>query len=233
MIFLRKNKPIVVKCYSSEPRLPEFFPVDYTKSFLPEWYKKLPAYLEPGHKSTMKICPGIREYFNQGFTIPLWSDHSISWKDGELTELLSPRNTQSFPGGPHPNYQWGESFPGWAHVKLVNPWFFSTDEMIPFLVLDAVWNKNDLSDYVIPQGIVEFKYQHSAHVQLFLSPNKNNLEMKAGEPLVNIIPLTEREIKLEICEMTQEIYNKIVKNYHWTWDNLYYKTRKLLEGKSK
>lgn len=233
MFFKKKDKKEVnLYCYTTMPRLVDYFPIEPTRKVMPDWFRNLPAYIEPEHKSTLKICPGVNDFFNLGVTIPLWADHIFEWKDGQLLDLRTPLKDIN-PGYSHPDYQWGKQFPNWTHVKLHNPWYFETDRMIKFMVIQSTWNMDDFNHFTIPPGVIEFKYQHHAHLQMFLPPGHAQLTLEAGTPMVHLIPLEDVKINLVFKEMDQQVYNRVVKNHRFTFDNIYYKTRKLLESKNK
>lgn len=232
MLSIKKNNVVNLNIYTSVPRLEEYFPIDHTKKLIPDWFKTLPSYIEPSHKSTLKVCPGITEFFNLGVTVPLWCDHTFEYNNGELIDVKTPMPNHN-PGYSHPSYQWGEKFPKWTHLKLSNPWFFETDRLVNFIVIQATWNMEDFNHYTIPPGAIEFKYQHHCHLQMFFPPGHGKLELEAGTPMIHIIPLEDVKLKINFNQFDQSSYNRIAKNHKFTFDNIYYKTRKLFKSMGK
>ena len=80
------SKKPKVEWWSTVPGLTELEPVQPANKFLPDWFKKMPRWLEednPFDKGTFKNCPGIVDFYKDAFVIPLWADFylNVSEKD--------------------------------------------------------------------------------------------------------------------------------------------------------
>jgi hypothetical protein len=42
-MFWRKNKPIILHCYTHRADVYNYFPLEKASKFIPNWFKKLPA----------------------------------------------------------------------------------------------------------------------------------------------------------------------------------------------
>ncbi len=238
MFFWKKSPKLKVRCYSASKQLMDLFPVEESRKFYPEWWENLPTYVEVGMGRkipTSKVCPGINDLFKRGFVIPMWRDHIITWSHQNLISVDAPGSQSDELNRSHPPEQIGEAFTGWTHAKLLNPWFFETDRVVPFLMQDCTWNRDTHQDYVIPPGVLEFKYQGAAHINTFLSPvaqGHKEIFIPAGQPMAQLIPLEPVQLELELIEMDQKKFNSFY-HYPWTFQNVYLKTRKVLEGRGK
>lgn len=60
-------------------------------------------------------------------------------------------------------------------------------------------NKSIYSDFVVPSGYIDFKYNNTTNIFIALPVPEHGekvVTIRAGDPMVHIIPLTEREINL-------------------------------------
>lgn len=231
-----KRKKFELRCYSLEPQLPQVWPVELSKQNHPEWFKKLDPYVSGSNGQEMptsKMCPGIKYFFDSGIIIPLWCDFEINrMETGMITTVFTPRQKHSHET--HPEIQYTGAFPNWMHIKLLNPWFFDADSPVQFLATMPTWHHKNPNQYIVAPGMLEFKYQHAAHVQMFLPPNPPNTASKlildAGTPMLQLIPTEKIDLNLVFCEITPSVQSKIIDKYNWTWKNLYRKNRKQREN---
>jgi hypothetical protein len=99
MCFIIKPSVIHLDCITNRLDANEYFKIEHSSNFFPEWWKKLP--LEVNNKNiaaiepTMKGCIGFNSFFNHGITIPLWSDFSfIKFNDGPTFYDFSDKKTE-------------------------------------------------------------------------------------------------------------------------------------------
>lgn len=236
-LFKNKSKKLEVRCFPLNPHLIDYFPIQHSRKLQPKWFKDIPPYKDvgaPTRMPTTKMCPGLQYFFNAGITIPLWYDHVIErLENGNIKGVKCPANTRTHEL--HNPNQWTGAFPGWTHIKLLNPWFIVTDRPIQFVAMEPTWHKEDPLEYVIAPGMLEFKYQHGCHVQMFLPPVvnnvSNNITLSAGTPILHLIPTEDVELDIKLEEMTDKVYKKCVEKFNWTFENLYRKSRAILEKK--
>ncbi len=233
MIFFKKKK-VKVKCYPQFDQVGEIFPVELARKYIPDWWKNLPSQVNIGlakEITTIKSCPGFTELYKTGITFPLWRDCVIKYDRHSIVEIEIPTNEN--PNNyfvSHNVDQMGKVFDPWIHLKILSPWYLETEEPIPFLMTDMTYNRKTLSGYQIPPGVLEFKYQHATHINMFLEPTDTfrELSLNAGTPLIHLIPLADVEIELEICKYNADKL-KSMQPWHWTFNNLYTKTRNIIE----
>jgi hypothetical protein len=70
--------------------------------------------------------------------------------------------------------------------------------------MEPTWNQpGDLMTMSTPPGTVEYKYQHTSSVNMFLQKGRK-YTFNAGRPMAHIIPLTEKEIELK-CHLVSPL----------------------------
>lgn len=95
------------------------------------------------------------------------------------------------------------------------------------------WNHRPIENFVIPPGIVNYKYQHTTHINMFLSlKEKKTFSLNAGDPMVYLLPLSEKEIVLKHHLVSMNEFN----NYFRTkisFLNSYRKRANIIKSKGK
>lgn len=225
----KKTPTITLDCFTPIPELPDLFPIVKSGEMLPSWFKDLPATTnyQGVDRGTMKMCPGVTEYFKSGFILPAWRDFKIEVNSGI---------PNVYPGEEvdlHNPVQWGKGLEGYAHVKLVSPWRIKEKTGAKFLFTNVFWHKNR-HQFFVPNGIVEYKYQCTTNVNMVVSKNiyPNEFIINAGDPLVQCIPISDKQIKIKM-QVVDPIEFATTDSYHFAFSGNYYKSKKLKESKSR
>lgn len=199
MIFFFKKKEIVLDCFCADEYLLRTQPVERSTRFYPEWWRKLDSNIKEGKwpGSTIKRCVGFTDYFTNSFTIPLWSDLAIKIDENRLFEWqFSDKKSKA---DVHPPEQRGEYLPesSYGHMKLISPWVFKTKEDIKFAWSSPIWNFDMPDSIIIPPAVLSFNIQHQSNVNLFVNlRDQKNLLIPFGQPMAQLLPMTERKVKL-------------------------------------
>lgn len=232
MMFLFKKKEIHLDVFTNRPEVMEYYPVDYATKFYPDWWKALPKEYEPSGMffpaSTMKRCVGFTDYHKYGIIIPLWSDLAFvthpgiiagsSWKFSDEISSAVSHDTQQFAGFDPDNK--------YAHIKINSPWIFNCGEEINFTWSQPSWNFNNHSDYFIPPGVLNYKYQCATNINMFInvnnSQNSRKFMIEAGQPMINILPMSERQIKIHRHVLNEQEYKtRVSLGYNLKFTNKY------------
>jgi hypothetical protein len=201
-------------------------------SMYPDWFKNISPKTDI---PSMRSCPGYIELFKKSIAIPLWRDFEITYQNSQIKNIsvarVSPDNVYHYVQHHHPE-QWGGGFPNQPHLKLMNPWLITCDSMTPFLITEASWHKTS-NDYTIPQGIVEFRLNTGSHVNMFLSESihEKTILLEAGTPIVYLTPLEDVEVDIEIKEISNEKWTRLL-NYNFSFKNNYKKTLNLFRKRN-
>ena len=199
MIFF-KRKEIVVDCFTNINTVHEFFPIQESSKFLPDWWKNTPKYSLTNNayslldQKTIKSCDGLIDTYREGFMIPLWSDLLINIKDKILNCVFADSKTIS---DSHSSLQWNTyADPNTVgHLKIISPWVFKTNKNVKFFFTKPYWNYKVIEDFSILSGTVSYKTIHDTNINMFINLEKDkNLIVEANSPIVHIMPLTENKI---------------------------------------
>jgi hypothetical protein len=234
--FLFKQKPLHLDCFTVNTLAYNFAPIDHASKFIPDWWKQLPkdypASSGVGLFPTMKSCAGIIDLYKNGIIIPLWSDLSIlidkgqcKWQFADETSTIEPHGTKQM----STFIQNTDTF----HIKLISPWRFTCKEDIPWHFSQPVWNDYASKDYCTPTGILDFKNQHAANINMLIrlpeSPKKE-INLAYRHPLAHMIPLSERPIKIHTHLVSLEEFIKIPST-NVSFRSGFYKTKNFTENK--
>jgi len=204
MIFLIKKRKLVVDMFAHRQMIFDVAKPKMAAHFYPEWWKDLKTEMPISNDlfptATMKRCMGLVDHYKHGIIQPLWSDFRI-----ELGAIGDPHFSARFSDNTttlsqHPALLRGTFAPEshYCHMKFDNPWVARCKEDVYFKWEQPTWNMTRLTDYVLMSGTTEFNYQYSMNVNLMFvkQPKRGILEMKFGQPLVHLTPLTERPVEL-------------------------------------
>lgn len=213
-MFWFKQKELVIEFFTTNPSAFELAKPDHAVKFIPDWWKNIPPHvIQPGeiHKSpTMKRCAGFVEHYKHGFMLPIWSDLNIQfgpigtteykWQFSDRVSVLDNHNFKQTN-----NYLREEEV---LHVKLINPWVFKCDEDVPWVWTSPSWNTIKTNNvYSTLQGTVEYKYQHTANINMLIYKNHqwNTIHIPFRTPIAHAIPLTTRPLKIvhHLAEKTE------------------------------
>lgn len=199
MYFFVKNKPIIVDTFTTNSTVYEFAEIKPAIHFLPQWWKNLPSKYTPDtaqniELSTIKKCAGFVDNYKNGFIMPLWCDLQINSSPTEWSVRPSLSNVII---NPHDKQQYGPKFDDYWHMKIVSPWIFREKTGVKFVWTQPIWNMIGINENIMfAPGIMEYKYQHSTNINLFLSRKNSDFLIEYGTPLVHIFPLSEKPIEI-------------------------------------
>jgi len=228
-IFKKKSK-IHIDCFTNFKGITTLFPIEPADKFVPNWFKNLPSTAESATGATVgtvKMCPGITETFKTGIVIPVWCDLFVDFSNNKV------RTEPAEMADQHPSWQWGNNqvFKEFHHLKIGSPWRFKEKTGAKFMMTNTFWN-NPSIDYIVPNGMIEFKYQTTTNINIWIpkggfSPKKS-FTLVAGTPLVQIVPLEDKEIVIHMHEVGDDEYFGDELDYIFTQSGMYYKRKKIL-----
>ena len=238
-MFKRNNKKFKLTFYSKEsPVWSETF-APRTKLY-PDWWRSLKEPKDPhGHGATavhdimptMKTCPGFVDLLKTAIAVPMWKQMKITYdteiRNIEIAGCISQDDLHE-QVDTHPSIQHGDHFNNCLHLKLKNPWQIVADQKKEFLLMDAVWHRRNHANYTVLPGKLEFKYQHSGHVNIFIPKSRSvkTLDIPAGDPICYLLPLTEHEIDINIETVSMEKWFQFIQRPSW-FRGQYEKMKKL------
>lgn len=217
--FLRKSK-IVVDCFTPYRSVYEAYSIQPSIKFFPENIKNINSYKiqkEPNTNidikiSTIKRCVGLIEYYKHGFIIPMWSDFicqpkTFLNKESALGAIASPFNYVK-----HSTLQYEETgmFDNYIHAKFGSPWKIREKTGIKFTWNSCNWNLYQYyTNFSIPPAILSFDIPIETNVNIFIFKESENFTLHAGTPLVHLVPMSDKDVKISTHLVSDEEYNKI------------------------
>lgn len=196
-----KRPSIVLDCFVSNPAIYEQYPVTLASELSPTWLKSLKPTItnisEHGVKheqGTIKRCDGLIGLNKVGCFMPLWSDLIIETNEhGAYSYLYS--SSENLPISCHGREQLGTHFDDLIHIKILSPWIFEEKSGVKFYFNQASWHwlYQSYKMHVLP-AVIDFKNQSGTHVNTFMPRANSRLELSAGQPLVHLIPLSDKRL---------------------------------------
>lgn len=220
MMFWFKPSKVHVDCFTYVDMVYNEHPIEKANRHTPEeWRAIASSYQEkafpqvPESKmmietSTIKKCTGFTNLFSTGFILPAWSDFDLEVvEDGRfLWKAPSP----ILQAHTHDRSQMGgwELYKDYTHIKLISPWSFVEKTGVKFAWNRCDWHNSErAADVHVISGVVDYKYQHSTNVNMFVK-KPSITKFFAGDPLVHIIALTEKEVVIHNHVMTDKEHER-------------------------
>jgi len=195
MIIIKKSK-IIVDAFTSNQSVYDYSQLRDSSYSYPEWFKRMPnkyktdIFLSP----TLKKCVGLQNIYSNGYMIPLWSDLSISIRPEGLKWQYADNISQA---ECHDVKQWEHytNLDNHYHLKLITPWRLVCKEDIKFYMIEPSWNYSLEDPLRILKGVVDFKHQHSTHINMFINKHSfGEYLYNHGTPMYHILPISERKL---------------------------------------
>lgn len=216
-MFLFKKKKLVINCFTDRQDVATYAPIKPAHVFYPDWWKRLPKTIPAPERivdaASMKYCIGMRDLYQHGIILPMWCDFSMDIGAVGDTSYRYRFADQQSSVQVHAPDQRGDFATEdlYQHLKIQSPWRLQCDEDVPFVWMEPTWNMDDLFQYKVLPSVVEFKYQHASHINM-LAPRKkqemSNLLIPFNTPLVQIMPLAERELDVRVIE-DPKMFNRL------------------------
>lgn len=211
---IRKSK-IVLECVTPSAAVAKYAAIARSGKFLPEWWVDLAKNTTQNPKEysrDMRDCVGMLDSFSNGVSIPLWSELKvIVGARGQGGYQFQFADQKSFAES-HAESQRGAYLPDaeYQHLKIAVPWFIECAEAVDFYCAQPTWNMTNLSDYTVLPGVVNFKYQHTANINLMFPRGDVTKEilLPLGQPMMQLMPLDNRPIEIKII-VDAERYTKL------------------------
>jgi hypothetical protein len=225
MFFWHKRSTITLDCFTFLETIALNHPIAKSGKFYPKDLKDVPKFVttkvsnDPHSKlteniETIKHCCGLHELYSNGIVIPAWDNFSIEMINEKRHVIHSTTNT--IKSEHHPRFQYNnEIFKGYSHLKFISPWLIQEKSGVKFVWTDPTWNRsNSLKDMSILPAIINFKKQHASHINTFIK-NGSTIKANLGDPLVHLIPMSEKKIKINIHVLSIDEWERKVKEIEY------------------
>jgi len=196
----------------------EMFPPVPAGRLTPKWMRDMPPFIEKRRypkfhirpESTMKGCPGVGDYLNLGWIVPLWTDYiftatpdGFGWESAVPPEM---DNVKTFEPELQPTMPRSED--EHDHIlKIGTPWMVKTPPGWSVIICAPWYHKE--RRFTITPGIMESDRFHVVTVvaQWHLPIGEATL-LKAGMPLLHIIPVKRPTMGLKVTT-SGDAYNAL------------------------
>jgi hypothetical protein len=259
MIFKFKKSKLVVDCFTYSRAAFELYKIRKAVLFYPETIKKMAPSFPMKDRQTnitievpsVKKCTGINGLYTKGAIMPLWMDYVTEPKTYTRGEsALGVTDPQwSHRVQQHESKQFSPLFDGYHHIKFGSVWNMVEKTGIKFIWMPALYNLEEygLNDKIIvPPGLTYYDEQCQSNINLFIKKDAENFILRAGTPLVHIVPLTEKEVewKCHLVDMQEWIDKNTIppdmsmhydgiRNNRWTKEKAIYDKMEAEEKKGK
>ena len=162
-------------------------------------------------KHMLPHCPGMIDYAEVGYIVPAWIDmHILANKAGVVHYIGSAsRGPRGFSQGremdPRPvegTFELQDGIPAVA-LNFGSPWGVFASKNISALVMPAYYHSNVLDDLHVIPGVVDYKKFHTLNF-ICMPKRKCEVHIKAGDPLLHVIPIWNKEFNAGYGPGTQE-----------------------------
>jgi hypothetical protein len=224
MKFMFGKKNINVTAYTFENGVYINDAPVYNKADNPEWirtlknsYKQFDINTKSSYDvGTAKLCPGIRNYLQEGIHFNCWTSIKLRIHPSGFVENLPQSITHPYePFVQHSPQQFENIYPdNKTAFKLNNPWIVKcTDRKVKFLFAESHYSTTFFreNDLTIAPGLIDFYYQNTANVHI-VAPKKEEpyeLIIPYGTPLFTLYPLSERPINFNTELVSSDEFNAI------------------------
>ena len=119
----------------------------------------------------------------------------------------------------------GNGFPEYNHIKLNSPWIFQEKTGIKFLWMGAEWALDKYNIKVLP-GVINFDIVSYTNVNIMFPKDDKDFFVSVGQPLVQLIPLSEKKLVLKNHLINRNEYDTMIIN---SASQSFYGWRKVLQ----
>lgn len=163
-------------------------------------------------KHVMPKCPGILDYAQYGYIIPAWVDIHIMANKAGVTWYIGdrgPRGDRGFDNGVRMEAHFVDGAFDFADgidptaIMFPSPWKIFTNKNISAMLMPPVYHAKYLDDLHVVPGIVDYK--DFSVVNFICMPKREcHVHIKAGEPLLHIMPFVNKQISAAYGPATEE-----------------------------
>ncbi len=203
--WMKPKQKSFVRFYSLEPGVVDIFPIISSASLKRNFMATEQIGDRPETLSS-KNCPGIRKIISTGWIVPAPSDFIIQTNgDGVSMEWAEPyRFSKVSPGrdsyvSSHTRSQTEPLLEDPDNtlktlVKLETPWRVEASDDIVLLFMPVTYNNEHR--FQAAHAILDTRYGHVVNIQLFWKVMDGKTLVRAGTPLVQIIPVPRQSLSL-------------------------------------
>jgi len=180
------------------------------KEFMPSWWKHMPTIDPDTGSGTVKVCPAIPDFFNDGYIMPMWADTTIKYdKESDQWSTFCGSSGQDFDWSIHTNNQainhaTFKTFGQAANFifKAVSPWKIITPKGWSVYQLPVFYHFDN--DFSVMPGTRDTDIYHNVNAQVLYFGDGKEVTIKQGQPFAQFIPFKRSAIDADVRYQTAE-----------------------------
>lgn len=199
----------VIEFYSKIDAVFHEFPIEFSGDNIPAWMDLAKAdYMNNKNSQSVYKCPGIVELMTSGYIVKTWHDIEVgSDMNGRLIASYPSDELEKLLGFPPVQIQGGDTVAKhvpkrpWSHrdiLKINTPWHIVAPKGVKFMMLPVSYTDEIAFESTI--GILDPAVSNEINVQGYV--NKLGV-IRAGTPIAQLIPISERKYDTVIRKMTE------------------------------
>lgn len=210
MFHFFKRSEIHVDAFTNRRDVIEYAPVVNGIKAIPEWWRNLPKRIVHTDNffpsATMKTCVGMHDYYSKSIAVPLWSDLYIKTEGSMYNWQFADNLTKAEVHDPK-EYEGFLSTEKYGHLKINSPWVLSTKEDLNWVYTQPIYSRTNLTDYSMSQGLLNFKYQPSVNLQLFINLETNKQFAIPFKTIFLLTPMSDKKVVVHRHLVTNEQFS--------------------------
>lgn len=208
-----------IEFFSTVPGVADAYPIIPASEFDANWIQTLKTEYINTKQTDAKVpslykCPGIFDLFNYGFIVPAFTDITVETDNiknidvrvpsEKVSDIFSKKNEADIIQF-HSYENVAKHFPYKpntfrALLKFNSPWNIVAPEGIKFIVLPIAYPDEMVFEQTI--GILDPAVSCEINAQMYWHKIGDKHLIKAGTPLLHIIPLTHEKVTFECRDAT-------------------------------
>jgi hypothetical protein len=235
MFFFCKPSAISITFFTANQAVYTYSRPQNAAAFIPDWFKNLPKQeIDSGSlapRKTIRACPAITTLYSSGFMLPLWSDLNLeAGSDYYRYQFADKVSTIE----PHGDWQTAGSPFSTTHLslKLVSPWIAKASARLNAAYTAPVWNGFGVDEFCVSPGVFDIsRMAMKTNVNFFVKKHDTPsvYQLKFGQPLAHVLPLTDKRVKLNYELVTEQEFNRLLVNrpLYFFFGDRYHRSSKL------
>lgn len=198
-----------IEFFSTIAGVTEMFPILPAKQVIPKWVSEARNdYMKSDKKNAHVFrCPGIIDLMSTGFIVSAWHDINIDITPEKINVSTPDEMLNRLSGKPPVNMQErvAQFFPKrpWSqkHILKINtPWNVLAPKNLKFMFIPIPYS--DYLDFEATPGILDPSIASDINIQGYMNKTIGNIFIKAGTPICQLIPITEKSYSMVCRDMT-------------------------------
>ena len=225
------NNEIIVSfnelTYGKELRnICDIYPIVPAKKIEKSWWKIMKMHYDiiisgrkefKGIAPTIKYCPGVIDFTNYGYIVPAWQDFQFWVNDDGEIEWQVPSELGHIDNIHLHSSEQLDTCPVLGNtasciLKLSSPWYMNTPKGTSLIFCKPFYHYSN--DFDVCPGVLDSDIDREANkiINVFIRFNVKNkvIHIKAGQPLLQLIPFKRTNWKLKHVEMDKNFKDKIL-----------------------